>query len=178
MVPIIASLAASGLGLLVDFVKKKGTKMAGDYIKEKTGIDIGTEDELTEEKVVALKQFEMEHAEEIMRLTNEGQKIVYAAEAKFDDNLTDRHKADMMSDSWLSKNIRPICLAVLLSSVVIATFLPDVAGFAITAVSVARYEVLVGLLKAVFGYYFIGRSVEKTPQIMAKAKDMLGRLRG
>jgi hypothetical protein len=38
--------------------------------------------------------------------------------ANFDTEITNRHAADMASDSWLSKNIRPLTLAFLMISTV------------------------------------------------------------
>lgn len=72
-------------------------------------------------------------------------------------NLTDRHKADMASDSWLSKNIRPMVLIFLLVAY---------SGFAIA--SIFNYETrgaYVELLgqwgMLVMSFYFGGRTMEK-----------------
>lgn len=177
MVPILASLATSGLGLLFDFVRGKGTKVATEYILDKTGIDISA-GELDETQIVALKQFEMEHTEELIRLTNETKKIVYGAEAAFAGELTKRHMYDMKSDSWLSKNVRPMSLIALLGTLIICTFVPigaiDVAGAAITILTLEKYETLAMLCKYVFGYYFIGRTTEKGG-LVEKIKDAVRR---
>jgi hypothetical protein len=73
------------------------------------------------------------------------------------NNLTDRHKADMSSDSWLSKNIRPMVLIFLLVAY---------SGFAIA--SIFNYETrgaYVELLgqwgMLVMSFYFGGRTMEK-----------------
>jgi len=72
-------------------------------------------------------------------------------------NLTERMKADMASDSWLSKNIRPMVLIFLLTAY---------SGFAIA--SIFNYETrgaYVELLgqwgMLVMSFYFGGRTMEK-----------------
>ena len=79
-------------------------------------------------------------------------------------NVTDRWKADMASDSWLSKNIRPLAL--------IAIF---VAFFLFTMMSAFGYnaqESYVNLLgqwgQIIFLAYFGGRTVEKLADMRAK----------
>ncbi len=71
-------------------------------------------------------------------------------------NITERHKSDMMSDSWLSKNVRPIVLIYLLIA-----FTLFAAGSHHFSISIAYIEMLKEMLKLVFGFYFGGRSVEK-----------------
>jgi len=79
-------------------------------------------------------------------------------------NLTDRHKADMSSDSWLSKNIRPMVLIFLLVAY---------SGFAIA--SIFEYETrgaYVELLgqwgMLVMSFYFGGRTMEKLADKVGK----------
>lgn len=80
-------------------------------------------------------------------------------------NVSDRWKADMSSDSWLSKNIRPMAL--------IAIFM---AYFLFTAMSAFGYnaqEGYVNLLgqwgQIIFLAYFGGRTVEKLADMRKKA---------
>lgn len=80
------------------------------------------------------------------------------------NNLTDRHKADMSSDSWLSKNIRPMVLIFLLFAY---------SGFAIA--SIFEYETrgaYVELLgqwgMLVMSFYFGGRTMEKLADKVGK----------
>ena len=49
--------------------------------------------------------------------------LIVEHEAKMEQNITDRWKADMNSDSWLSKNIRPLVLAFLVVSTVLMIFI-------------------------------------------------------
>ena len=44
-------------------------------------------------------------------------------EVEMEKNITDRWKADMNSDSWLSKNVRPMILIFLVVSTVLMIFI-------------------------------------------------------
>ena len=74
-------------------------------------------------------------------------------------NVTERWKADMQSDSWLSKNVRPLTLAFLLVSTVILIFID--AGFIDFQVKNSWVDLLQLVLISVVGAYFGGRSLEK-----------------
>jgi hypothetical protein len=96
---------------------------------------------------------------ELAKMANETKQIEIEQTA-----ITDRWKADMGSDSWLSKNIRPMAL--------IAIFM---AYFLFTAMSAFGYnaqESYVNLLgswgQIVFLAYFGGRTVEKLADIRNK----------
>jgi len=72
-------------------------------------------------------------------------------------NVSDRWKADMVSDSWLSKNIRPMTLIYILTAY-LAMALLDGAGFHIAE----AYVTLLGQWgMLVMGAYFGGRTLEK-----------------
>ena len=51
--------------------------------------------------------------EEKMTLKNALQQMLIDSEAELQKNVTERWKADMSSDSWLSKNVRPMVLIFL-----------------------------------------------------------------
>lgn len=72
-------------------------------------------------------------------------------------NVTERWKSDMGSDSWLSKNIRPMTLVYILSAFIVMALL-DGAGFKISE----SYVTLLGQWgMLVMTAYFGGRTVEK-----------------
>ena len=72
-------------------------------------------------------------------------------------NVSDRWKADMASDSWLSKNIRPMTLVYILSAY-LALAIMDGLGFHIAE----SYVTLLGQWgMLVMGAYFGGRTLEK-----------------
>lgn len=105
---------------------------------------------------------------ELAKLAQAGELEKMANEAKMfeteQNNVSDRWKADMSSDSWLSKNIRPMALAAIF-----------VAYFLFTMMSAFGYnaqESYVQLLgqwgQIIFLAYFGGRTVEKLADMKGK----------
>jgi hypothetical protein len=83
--------------------------------------------------------------------------------------VTKRWESDMSSDSWLSKNIRPLSLAFLTISLFIYIILDSsINGFIIQANWI---DLLSSLLLVVYGGYFGMRSVEKVAQTWNKNKQ-------
>jgi hypothetical protein len=80
------------------------------------------------------------------------------------NNLTERHVADMSSDSWLSKNIRPMTL--------VAIFTGYFTFGIMDANGVKANESYVQLLgqwgMLVMSFYFGGRTLEKIMEIRGK----------
>ena len=80
------------------------------------------------------------------------------------NNLTDRLKSDMSSDSWLSKNIRPMTL--------VAIFVGYFTFAMMSAFKLDANEVYVTLLgqwgMLVMSFYFGGRTLEKIMDMKAK----------
>ena len=85
--------------------------------------------------------------------------IVLDHEAKMEQNITDRWSADMNSDSWLSKNVRPLVLVFLVISTVLMIFID--AGTINFTVEEKWTDLLQLVLITVIGAYFGGRSLEK-----------------
>ena len=80
-------------------------------------------------------------------------------EVEMEKTITDRWNADMNSDSWLSKNIRPMTLAFLVISTVLMIFID--AGTIKFIVEDKWTDLLQVVLITVIGAYFGGRSLEK-----------------
>lgn len=80
-------------------------------------------------------------------------------EIEIEKNITDRWKADMNSDSWLSKNVRPMVLIFLVVSTVLMIFID--AGAINFTVEAKWTDLLQLVLITVIGAYFGGRSYEK-----------------
>lgn len=80
-------------------------------------------------------------------------------EAKMEQNITDRWSADMNSDSWLSKNVRPLVLVFLVVSTVLMIFID--AGVISFVVEEKWTDLLQLVLITVIGAYFGGRTMEK-----------------
>ena len=97
--------------------------------------------------------------EEKMELKNAMKKMLLDSEVELQKTVTERWKADMASDSWLSKNIRPLTLAFLLISTVLLIFID--AGFIDFEVKNSWVDLLQLVMISVVGAYFGGRSLEK-----------------
>ena len=85
--------------------------------------------------------------------------IVMGYEAEMQKQVTERWKMDMQSDSWLSKNIRPLVLVFLVVSTVLMIFID--AGTINFVVEDKWTDLLQLVLITVIGAYFGGRSLEK-----------------
>lgn len=83
-------------------------------------------------------------------------------QADMESELTRRHQADMTSDSWLSKNVRPLVLVYLMAAWTIF------AGFSMYSLAVdsAYVDMLKDMLMAAFGFYFVSRGAEKITAII------------
>ena len=79
--------------------------------------------------------------------------------------LSDRHTADMSSDNWLSKSIRPMTLLILLALEALVIVL-EAAGFAISLDTKLQ---LGGLLGAAISFYFASKKSERVAAQNAKA---------
>lgn len=111
--------------------------------------------------------------EEKLSLKNELAKIQIEAQNKKDEldlqyekEITSRHNADMTSDSWLSKNIRPLTLIFIL---VMYSLLSISSGF--------QFEVTESYVKLlgewgmlIMSFYFGGRSLEKITSLVKGIK--------
>ena len=102
------------------------------------------------------------HTSEEERLAAElkVKELIASYETQMEKEISSRWAADMASDSWLSKNVRPLVLIFLVISTVLLIFID--AG-AINFVVEAKWTDLLQLvLITVIGAYFGGRSLEKT----------------
>ena len=121
---LIAPLLTQGLSLISNAVLAKGK----EWVEEKTGVKL--DQPLSAEDTLKLRQYEMDHEEELLRLRIEEKKlgidelqVMVQAMNSENNNVTDRWKADMASDSWLSKNVRPGTLVYLLTAYLIFALL-------------------------------------------------------
>ena len=172
MIPIVASLlttlASNGLGLLSSAIQAKGKEV----VENTLGIKIP--DNPTPEDVAKLRQLQYDHEERLLelgiekaRLEQEELQALLTAQANQEDNVSKRWEADMASDSWLSKNIRPMTLVYILTAYLIF------AGLSAAGINVQ--ETYVSLLgqwgMLVMTAYFGGRTVEKVMEMRNKEKD-------
>ena len=85
--------------------------------------------------------------------------MIMGYEAEMQKQVTERWKMDMNSDSWLSKNIRPLVLVFLVVATVLLIFID--AGTISFKVQDKWTDLLQLVLITVIGAYFGGRSLEK-----------------
>ena len=97
--------------------------------------------------------------EEKMKLKNEMKKMLLDSENDLQKNVTERWTADMQSDSWLSKNVRPMTLIFVLVCTMLLIFID--AGTIEFHVEEKWTDLLQLVLITIVGSYFGGRSIEK-----------------
>ena len=97
--------------------------------------------------------------EEKLEAERKIQDLIANHEIEMEKNITERWKMDMQSDSWLSKNIRPLVLVFLVVSTVLLIFID--AGAISFTVQDKWTDLLQLVLITVIGAYFGGRSLEK-----------------
>ena len=100
--------------------------------------------------------------EEKLEAAQKVKELVSNYEVEMEKQITDRWKSDMASDSWLSKNVRPMVLVFLVVSTVLMIFID--AGTIKFVVEEKWTDLLQLVLITVIGAYFGGRSLEKTKQ--------------
>ena len=85
--------------------------------------------------------------------------MIMGYEAEMQKQVTERWSMDMKSDSWLSKNIRPLVLIFLVVCTMLLIFVD--AGVIKFEVKDTWVDLLQLVLITVIGAYFGGRSLEK-----------------
>jgi len=98
--------------------------------------------------------------EEKLEAERKIKELVSNYEVEMEKTITDRWKSDMASDSWMSKNVRPLVLVFLVVSTVLMIFVD--AGVVSFNVEAKWTDLLQLVLITVIGAYFGGRSLEKT----------------
>jgi|TARA_B110000259_G_scaffold80441_1_gene94189 hypothetical protein len=102
--------------------------------------------------------------EEKLEIKKQLQVILEKAEANAQVEVTARWKSDMSSDSFLSKNIRPMVLIYLTFIFSVLAFADgNIGHFKIAAEYIPIFQTL---LVTVYGAYFVGRSWEKSRKII------------
>ena len=85
--------------------------------------------------------------------------LVANHQIEVEKNVTARWQSDMNSDSWLSKNVRPLVLVFLIVCTMLLVFIDS--GSIKFVVEEKWTDLLQLVLITVIGAYFGGRSVEK-----------------
>jgi hypothetical protein len=111
------------------------------------------------------KQLKLKMEKELI----EFKKSQLAALTNYDKEITQRHTTDMTSDSWLSKNIRPLALIFLTVSTVLLAYLTifilDKDKVTLITPWLDLFKVL---LVTTYAFYFGSRGFEKVQSIKTK----------
>jgi len=143
MAPVIAALIPGIIEAIKGVLKQKAPDVA-----EKLDSVLSDPKTRVELEKLALQKMELQQQPEKWEL---------------EDRASARKMAayDMLSDSWLSKNIRPLVLAYLTVMFTLAFFLSAENDFAGQMINTFQ-----SLLLWVYGFYFGGRSLEKIIKIV------------
>ena len=98
--------------------------------------------------------------EEKLEAEQKIKELIASYEVQMEKEISSRWEADMKSDSWLSKNVRPLVLVFLVVATVLMIFID--AGTINFVVEAKWTDLLQLVLITVIGAYFGGRSLEKT----------------
>lgn len=91
------------------------------------------------------------------------QELLEQADKDAQNQVTERWKFDMQSDSFLSKNIRPLVLVFLTAVFTLLAFTDgNIGEFKIQEEYIPIFQ---SLLITVYGAYFVGRSWEKSKKL-------------
>jgi hypothetical protein len=120
------------------------------------------------DKFVADPTAKAEAQLKLAELAHNGELAAMANETKLfetdQNNITERWKADMTSDSWLSKNIRPLSLIAIFGGYFTFAMM---SAFGYNA-NPAYVELLGQWGVIIFGAYFTSRGAEKIQEMRAK----------
>ena len=98
--------------------------------------------------------------EERLEAKQKLQELLEKADQDAQSQITERWKLDMQSDSFLSKNIRPLVLIYLTVIFTILSFFDgNIGGFQVDEAYIPIFQ---SLLITVYGAYFVGRTWEKS----------------
>ena len=137
MLPVVAGLLAQGLNLVGNAVLTKGK----EWVEEKTGVKLAPD--MPPEELTKLRQYELEHEEELQRLQLEVNRLTYEDTKSARDMHTRINESS--NATWLSKN----------SSSMLALVVVVGGGITLTMTSQADVQTaVVGLMTLVLGFYF------------------------
>lgn len=119
------------------------------------------------DRVLPDPQAKAQALQELTKLQNEGKLAELNADNIENQELTKRLEADMKSDSWLSKNIRPMTLLIILAGYFVFAMM--------SAFGLDANEAYVSLLgqwgMLIMSFYFGGRTLEKIVDMKGKKDE-------
>lgn len=141
---VLSKLAENGLNTIADAVMEKGKQV----VEDKLGVKLPEKpEEVTPEVVAELTKLQMKHEEFLISDAAQGQ-----------EEVTKRWQFDMLSDSRLSKNVRPLTLIYWTVAITVLILLDSFDfGFKVKQPWIDLIEMSYGL---VLGAYFVGRTIQ------------------
>jgi hypothetical protein len=104
---------------------------------------------------------------ELLQMQQNGELAQINADIAEQQELTKRQQSDMASDSWLSKNIRPMTLIAILAGYFVFALM---SAFGMDTNT--KYVELLGQWgMLIMSFYFGGRTLEKIMDMKSKEKD-------
>ena len=104
---------------------------------------------------------------ELLQMQQNGELAQINADIAEQQELTKRQQADMASDSWLSKNIRPITLIAILAGYFVFAMM---SAFGMDA-NESYVQLLGNWGMLIMSFYFGGRTLEKIVDMRTKEKE-------
>jgi uncharacterized membrane protein (DUF106 family) len=119
------------------------------------------------DKVIPDPAAKAEAQAKLLELQQQGRLAELQADTAESEELTKRAQADMASDSWLSKNIRPMTLIAILTGYFVFAMMS-----AFNMDTNTKYVELLGQWgMLIMSFYFGGRTLEKIIDMKSKAKE-------
>ena len=110
---------------------------------------------------------------ELLQMQQNGELAQINADIAEQQELTKRQQADMMSDSWLSKNIRPMTLIFILGGYFVFAMM---SAFDLDT-NKAYVELLGQWGMLIMSFYFGGRTLEKIMDMKTKEKETVAEIK-
>jgi uncharacterized membrane protein (DUF106 family) len=119
------------------------------------------------DKVIPDPAAKAEAQAKLLELQQQGRLAELQADTAESEELTKRAQADMASDSWLSKNIRPMTLIAILAGYFVFAMMS-----AFNMDTNTKYVELLGQWgMLIMSFYFGGRTLEKIIDMKSKGKE-------
>jgi len=156
MAPLLAGivkvLLANGLPMIANAAVAKGA----EWVEERTGVKLDPVG-VPAQDMEKLREFQAQNELELRKLWVEDNKLVAGLAVQENEGVTKRWLGDMASDSWLSKNIRPMTLVWL---VAVYTLFAVMSAFG-RKVDEVYITMLGDWGQVIIGAYFGARMIEK-----------------
>ena len=126
----------------------------------------------TIDKLVTSDEERMQLKNELSQQVNDFRKSQMSHIENMEKEVSDRHKADMASDSWLSKNVRPIMLIFTIVTTMVFAWTTTFADLTEMQVNTLNgwLPLLQNVLLGFVSFYVGGRSLEKFNHIRHNPK--------